>query len=144
MPLTSRRAVPADAELLGELNFQLIEDEGYANTMTVPELQHRMRGWLTSADYAAVIFKIDNEVIVYALYWEEKNHIYLRQLFVQRYCRRHGFGREAVQILRTLYWPAGKRLSVDVLFDNTAAIAFYKAIGFRDYCVTLEIPAPGK
>ena len=140
MPLTSRRAVPADADLLGTLNFQLIEDEGHGNPMQAPQLQQRMRAWL-EAEYIAVLFKIGNEVIAYALYREEPGLIYLRQFFVQRYCRRHGFGQEALAILRSLYWPAGKRLTVEVLTGNQAAIAFYKATGFRDYCVTLEIPA---
>jgi ribosomal protein S18 acetylase RimI-like enzyme len=32
-------------------------------------------------------------------------------------------------------------MAVEVLSGNTAAIEFYKALGFRDYSVTLEIPA---
>lgn len=140
IPLTSRRAVAADADLLGQLGKQLIEDEGHPSTMTVPELQQRMRDWLDD-EYAAVIFKLKNEVVAYALYRDEPEQIYLRQFFVQRHCRRKGVGQEAMSVLRSLYWPAGKRLAVEVLVGNTEAVAFYKALGFRDYCVTLEIPA---
>jgi GNAT superfamily N-acetyltransferase len=140
IPLTSRRAVPADADLLGALGRQLIEDEGHSSAMTVPELQQRMRVWL-EGEYGAVIFKLRNEVVAYALFRDEPEQIYLRQFFVQRHCRRKGIGQEAMSVLRGLYWPAGKRMAVEVLSGNTAAIEFYKALGFRDYSVTLEIPA---
>jgi hypothetical protein len=34
-----------DSEVLGELNHQLIQDEGHRNPMTIPELVTRMRFW---------------------------------------------------------------------------------------------------
>jgi GNAT superfamily N-acetyltransferase len=139
MPLSSRQALQSDAELLGLLNHQLIRDEGHRNPMTVPELQERMRGWL-AAEYAAVIFENKAEVVAYALYQEEPELIYLRQFFVQRHCRRQGFGRRAFHLLRAQIWPAHKRLTVEVLIANHAAMSFYKAAGFREYCQLLEIP----
>ena len=78
MSLSSRHALPSDADLLGLLNHQLIQDEGHRNPMTVPELQERMRGWL-AAEYAAVLFENETEVVAYALYREEPELIYLRQ-----------------------------------------------------------------
>jgi predicted acetyltransferase len=30
-------------------------------------------------------------------------------------------------------------LTVDVLLKNTAAIAFWRAVGYKDYCLALEI-----
>ena len=90
MPLTARRAFPSDADLLGFLNHQLIRDEGHRSRMTVPELQERMRRWL-AGDYIAVLFDREAELIAYALYREESDLIYLRQLFVQRHRRRQGF-----------------------------------------------------
>jgi hypothetical protein len=47
-----RIANVGDSEILGELNQQLIEDEGHRNSMTIPELVERMRGWLMT-DYEA-------------------------------------------------------------------------------------------
>jgi hypothetical protein len=35
-----------DCQALGELNHELIHDEGHRNPMTVPELVNRMRHWL--------------------------------------------------------------------------------------------------
>jgi hypothetical protein len=33
---------------------------------------------------------------------------------------------------------AGQRLRLDVLTGNAAGIAFWRAVGFQDYCLTLE------
>jgi len=133
-----RRATLDDCALLAELNHQLIRDEGHRNRMTVPELEQRMKGWLSS-EYAAVIFQDGNEVVAYALYREQPEEIYLRQLFVVRSRRRQGIGRKAFEILRSTIWPENKRLTVDVLVQNTAAVAFWRAMGCKDYCLTLEI-----
>jgi ribosomal protein S18 acetylase RimI-like enzyme len=136
--MTFRCATLNDCALLAELNHQLIRDEGHRNPMTVQELEQRMRGWLAS-EYAAVIFEDGGELVAYALYREQPEEIYLRQLFVVRNRRRQGIGRKAVEILRTQIWPGRKRLTVDVLTHNTAAIAFWRAAGYKDYCLTLEI-----
>jgi predicted acetyltransferase len=136
--MTFRQATLDDCALLAELNHQLIRDEGHRNRMTVPELESRMRDWLAS-DYAAVLFEADGAVIAYALYREQPEEIYLRQLFVVRNRRRQGIGRQAFEILRSNLWPGNKRLTVDVLVQNTAAVAFWRAVGYKDYCLTLEI-----
>jgi predicted acetyltransferase len=134
-----RRAIVNDAALLAELNHQLLHDEGHRNrSMSIPELEQRMRGWLAS-EYTAVIFEEDGAIVAYALYREQPEEIYLRQLFVARNQRRKGVGRQAVEILRTKIWPASKRLTVDVLVQNTAAIAFWRTVGYKDYCLALEI-----
>ena len=133
-----RRATLKDCALLAELNHQLIRDEGHRNRMTVPELEQRMKGWLAS-EYAAVLFEDSGEVVAYALYRERPEEIYLRQLFVARNRRRKGIGREAVKILRAKVWPKKKRLTVDVLVRNEAAVTFWRAVGYKDYCLTLEI-----
>jgi predicted acetyltransferase len=133
-----RRATLNDCALLAELNHQLIRDEGHRNKMTVPELEQRMKGWLAS-EYAAVLFENDGEVVAYALYREQPEGIYLRQLFVVRNQRRKGIGREAVKILRSKIWPKNQRLTVEVLVQNGAAVAFWRAAGYKDYCLTLEI-----
>jgi ribosomal protein S18 acetylase RimI-like enzyme len=106
--------------------------------MTVPELEQRMKGWLT-AEYAAVLFEQDGEVVAHALYREQPEEIYLRQLFVMRNRRRQGLGRRAMEILRTQIWPKHKRLTVEVLVQNEAAVAFWRAMGYRDYSLALEI-----
>ena len=134
-----RRAIVNDAALLAELNHQLLHDEGHRNrNMSIPELEQRMRGWLAS-EYAAMVFEDGGAIVAYALYREQPEEIYLRQLFIARNRRRKGIGRQAVEILRTKIWPANKRLTVDVLVQNTTAIAFWRAVGYQDYCLALEI-----
>jgi ribosomal protein S18 acetylase RimI-like enzyme len=140
--MTFRRATLNDCILLAELNHQLIRDEGHRNKMSVPELEQRLRSWLQS-EYTAVIFEDHGEVVAYALYREEPEELYLRQLFVARNRRRQGIGRAAMEILRTQIWPKNKRLTVSVLVKNAAALAFWRAMGYTDYSLTLEIfPAP--
>ena len=127
-----------DAKVLGELNHQLIQDEGLRNPMTVPELVNRMRHWLET-DYRAYIFADDFEIVAYALYREDKDHLYLRQFFVKRQKRRASIGRQCMKILFSQVWPQDKRITVDVLCHNEVGIAFWRVMGFTDYCLTLEI-----
>ena len=136
--MTFRHATPADCRLLAELNHQLIRDEGHRNKMTVLELDQRMKDWLAS-EYAAVLFETGGEVAAYALFREQPEEIYLRQFFVARQRRRQGVGRAAFALLRSQIWPADKRLTVDVLVHNVAAVAFWRAVGYRDYSLKLEI-----
>ena len=124
--------------MLAELNHQLIRDEGHRNRMTDPELEQRMRGWLAK-EYRAVIFEDAQGVIAYALYRVQAEEIYLRQLFVVNNRRRQGIGRQAVEILRSKIWPTNKRLTVDVLVRNVVAVGFWRAVGYKDYSLTLEI-----
>jgi hypothetical protein len=44
-----------------------------------------------------------------------------------------------VKILFSQVWPKDKRIAVDLLCRNQGAIAFWRAVGFTDYCLTLEI-----
>jgi predicted acetyltransferase len=137
---TFRRATSNDCAHLAGLNHLLLQDEGHRNSkMTIPELEQRMRGWLQSGEYAGVLFEDAGEVVAYALYREQPQEIYLRQLFVARHHRRKGIGRKAIEILRQRIWPKNKRLTVDVLIKNTAAMAFWRAVGYEDYSLTLEI-----
>lgn len=135
-----RRATADDCPRLAELNHQLIRDEGPRNKMTVSELEQRMRGWLQS-EYAAIIFEENGELVAYTLYREQPEELYLRQLFVARNRRRQGIGRAAMEILRTRVWPKNKRLTVEVLVNNGAAVNFWRAVGYQDYSLMLEILA---
>jgi GNAT superfamily N-acetyltransferase len=137
MKLTWREATDSDLGLLAEWNHQLIRDEGHRNPMTVTQLAERMKAWL-AGEYRAVLFS-DTEPVGYALFRKEKELIYLRQFFVRRERRRNGIGREAFSMLREQIWPRGMRLTVDVLCQNQGGVAFWRSVGYRDYCLTLEI-----
>jgi predicted acetyltransferase len=133
-----RKARLQDAPLLAQLNHLLIADEGHGNRMDVNELTERMRQWLSTV-YQGVLFEDERGVVAYALYQEEPMQIYLRQFFVVRDRRRMGIGRQAMEILRREIWPGDKRLLVSVLIHNEPAVAFWRAMGYLDYSLTLEI-----
>ena len=137
--MTYREAKPADYPLLGSLNHQLIRDEGHRNPMNVVELTARMRRWIGSGDYLAKLFEEDGELVAYALYREFAEEIYLRHLFVVRSRRRQAVGRRVMQLLREEIWPRGRRLTVEVLCANAAGVAFWKAMGYQEYSLCLEI-----
>jgi predicted acetyltransferase len=137
--MTWRLATKRDCRLLAELNHQLIIDEGHPNQMTVPELEDRLRNWLEEA-YEAALFEVGGQVAAYALYRTQAGEIYLRHFFVVRHRRRQGIGRQAMELLRGDIWPKGQRLTVSVLTHNEAGLKFWRAMGYRDYCLTMEIP----
>ena len=132
-----RTASESDLPLLAELNQQLIHDEGYPNPMSVAELENRMRGWLIRA-YTAVMFLNDGNVVGYALYRNHDSGVFLRQFFICRAERRKGFGRAAIDLLLGRIWPDGAAVSLEALCANEAAIAFWRAVGFEDYALTLR------
>ncbi len=135
--LKTRFASVADSSMLAAWNYQLIRDEGHRNPMDALELEERMRGWLASGEYLAVIFEED-EPVAYALFKETEDEIYLRQFFVVRHRRHEGIGTGAMAQLFAL-WPKEKRWTVSVLTKNTPAVAFWQAMGYADYALTLEI-----
>ncbi len=132
-----RRATIADAPALAVMNAQLIRDEGHRNRMSPAELEARMAGWL-GGDYEAVVFEEAGRSAGYALFRRDPEYVYLRQFFVQPACRRRGVGRAAFGWLRRHVWHGG-RVRVEVLVGNTAGVAFWRAVGFGDYCLTLEL-----
>lgn len=137
MKLAWRYASEQDLGLLADWNHQLIQDEGHRNPMTVEQLAERMRQWLRG-EYRAVLFS-DDAPVGYALFKKEEGLIYLRQLFVRRDKRRSGIGGAAFAVLRKEIWPSDVRLTVDVLCRNPGGAAFWRSVGYQDYCLTLEI-----
>ncbi len=138
-----RKAHLADVNLLAEMNHQLIQDEGHRNPMDVPELERRMVDFL-EGEYDAIIFRLDDDTpVAYALYRHDRDSIYLRQFFVHREYRRQGIGRQAMQTLLSEIWPRGCPITVEVLVKNTAAHEFWKAMGFEDYSIMLELGRDG-
>ena len=136
-----RNASAEDAAALAPLNAQLIRDEGHRNSMTTPELAERMADWLRG-EYRAVIFETSELVVGYALYRRGPGHIYLRQLFVKPEHRRRGIARGALNWLWRNSWAGVPRLRIDVLVGNTVGAAFWRSVGFNDYCITMERARP--
>lgn len=141
-----RFATLDDVPLLARMNKQLVEDEQHRNRFKSEEwFAERMRGFL-AGEYRAVLFEIEAAVVGYALYRNHPEHgdtIYLRQIFVDRAHRRQGIGKRALRLLKEEILPPGKRRVVEVLVGNHAAREFYRAAGFHEYSLELEIPPGG-
>lgn len=120
------------------MNSQLIEDEKHRDPLSLPALQKRMIEWL-SGEYTATLFVSDEQAVTYALYHYQDDFLYLRQFYVNRDKRRQGIDRQAVNILVDKVFPPDKRLIVTALSQNLDAIKFWRAVGFSDYCLSLEI-----
>ncbi len=141
LELGVRTATDADVSVLAQMNKHLIEDEGHSNPMTVPQLAQRMRGWIATGSFVAILFEREGQPVAYALYRNDPSSVYLRHFFVAREWRRQGVGREALRLLRTAVLPVGKALQVDVLFANAPGRAFWHAMGFESYVVRMVLPA---
>ena len=137
--MRQRAATAAALPLLARWNQELIEDEHADTALGLTQLEERMRGWL-AASYRAVIFETDDGPVGYALHRPDESGVHLRQLFVARTCRRRGLGREAVRLLLREVLPRGVRVSLEVLDHNEAALAFWRALGFRPHAQTLLAP----
>ena len=134
-----REATLDDCTILAEMNHHLIRDEGHRNPMTVPELAERMRGWFSAGGYRAILFEDGGCPVAYALFRTELDtNIYLRQFFVSRDRRRQGVGSQAVATLFREVFPAGVRVTLDVLAHNEAGASFWATAGFLRYSVCLE------
>ncbi len=120
------------------MNQELIQDEGHRNKMTLPELEQRMSDFLQN-EYDAVIASSGKNDIGYALYRQDPEWLYLRQIFIIKTMRRKGFGRRFIEWLKNDPWKDCKRIRTDVLVGNAVGIDFWKTVGFKEYCVTLEM-----
>lgn len=136
-----RNASSDDAAVLASLNQQLIRDEAHRNPMNLAQLTERMAGWLRG-EYEAVLFEESDSPVGYALFRREPEYVYLRQLFVVPGRRRQGVGRKALEWLWRNAWSDARRLRIEVLVGNTAGREFWRGVGFKEYCITMEAARP--
>jgi GNAT superfamily N-acetyltransferase len=106
--------------------------------MSIADLETRMAEWLRG-EYRAVLFEDSGQPIGYALFRRDAEYVYLRQFYICPEQRRRGLGRAALAWLQQHAWAGETRVRVEVLIGNTVAIAFWRAVGFEDYCLTLEL-----
>lgn len=126
-----------DCSLLAAMNSQLIKDEGHRNPMDMQELSKRMERWLQGEYQAAIAAEGDNPV-GYALFKNQPEFVYVRQLFVTPSGRRKGVARNLLTWLRTNCWHPDALVRVEVLIGNSGAKEFWRAVGFKEYCLTME------
>jgi GNAT superfamily N-acetyltransferase len=142
LALGHRVATFGDIPTLARMNQQLIEDEGHRNRMSLHQLEARMLS-LLDRDYTATLFELDSQIVAYGLWREQPDWVYLRQFFVARDRRRRGIGAHAIRLLTDEVWPVDKRIRVNVLIGNRTALEFWRAVGFVDYLITLEMERSG-
>ncbi|MCJ7693151.1 MAG: GNAT family N-acetyltransferase [Sedimentisphaerales bacterium] len=136
--LEYRFATQDDAEWLAEMNQELIRDEGHRNRMSLAELERRMSDFLEMG-YSVVIAACDAVDIGYALYRQDPDWIYLRQLFIKREMRRRGICRQMIAWLKENPWKNSERIRAEVLTGNREGISFWRTVGFDEYCITMEM-----
>ena len=130
-----RMATDKDLSLLADMNCQLIKDEGHSNPMSISELQDRMKSWLQGG-YSAALIEVDSEIVGYALWRNDKRHLYIRQFFVQPECRHKHVGTIAIQSLKQNHWH-NRLIRLEVLVNNQRGHSFWQSAGFEDYSLTM-------
>lgn len=138
--LLVRRASARDIRRVARWNRELIEDERHESAPTEDALAGRMRTWLVE-DYQLCVFEAAGEPAGYALFRELPEWLHVRHFFVARTHRRKGIGRAAFAKLAESFFPRGKRLLVEVLVTNPAAVAFWASLGFGERYIGMQYPA---
>lgn len=118
-----------DVTNLALLNKQLIEDEKSPNPMNVEQLKERMLGFLQT-EYDAYYFKVEKNVIGYALVKKTCEPLYLRQFLIDRKYRKNHYGTEAFNAL--LEYLGMACIDVEVLPWNETGICFWESCGFKE------------
>ncbi|HEX6119640.1 MAG TPA: GNAT family N-acetyltransferase [Dongiaceae bacterium] len=134
------RATQADIPLLADLNLELYEDERHPYPMDLPALTERMGRWV-AGEYQVLLFRRGTRVAGYAVWREEEFCAYLRQFLICRGQRRQGVGRAVMKLLRRDVLPMGRPVHLEASVWNTGAIAFWRAIGFQDFGLSMELKA---
>ena len=90
-------------------------------------------------DYKAVLFELSMEPVAYALYRTTEDGLYIRQFYVLRSWRRQGIGRQAMSRFRNQIVEANQALYLEAFTHNDRAIAFWKALGFREHTLSFRL-----
>ena len=137
------KAKRSEAPLLAELNFQLDQDEPHPHPLPLTELTERMVRWIETSEYEVLVFRRRDQVAGYAVWRVEDRGAYLRHFFICRDQRRLGLGRAAMKQLCRDVFPKDRPIQIEVVVRNQAGIAFWRAIGFRDFGLSMELRAGG-
>jgi ribosomal protein S18 acetylase RimI-like enzyme len=135
------RAERADVPLLATLNFQLDEDEPHPYPLGMPALTERMTRWIESGEYEVLLFRRGDRVTGYAAWRLEDRGTYLRHFFICRDQRGQGWGRAAMTLLCRDIFPKDHPIQIEAAIGNKGGIAFWRAIGFRDLGLSMELKA---
>ncbi|MBR4085226.1 MAG: GNAT family N-acetyltransferase [Lachnospiraceae bacterium] len=124
-----QRCTLENAPKLALLNKQLIDDEKSNNTMSISELEERMRGFILS-EYDAYFFKVQDNIVGYALVKNTCSPLYLRQFLIDKNYRKLHYGTIAFHTL--LEFLDVNTMDIEVLPWNEPGIRFWESLGFRE------------
>ncbi|MGL4610819.1 MAG: GNAT family N-acetyltransferase [Trueperaceae bacterium] len=142
--ITLRRATTHDVSTLAHMNQRLIQDEGGTNPMTLPQLESRIRIWLSS-EWKGELFFYGSTPIGYVIYrfqrseFEGRETVYIRHYYIEREYRELGYGRVALQKLQSERLPRDITIYLEVLSHNSRGRAFWEAVGFEEYSITMRL-----
>ena len=125
--MTIQKCTIDDCRYLAELNKELINAEGSNNSMTIKELEERMKDFLQTS-YEAFFFMEQNMVVGYALVKMDCEPLYLRQFMIKQEYRRKHYGEQAFQKL--LSCLKTNSVDIEVLSNNHQGIRFWEKMGF--------------
>lgn len=129
---------PSERACIAAWNLQLIRDEGNDSDLPLAEVDTRLREWL-AGDYRASVFEVDGVPFGYSIHRELADCTHLRHFYVEAAYRRRGLGRQAFACLRRDLFPPDRRILVEALVTNDAAIAFWESAGFVQRYVGLQM-----
>lgn len=135
------KAKGTEVDLLAQLNRQLDEDEPHPHPLPLPALTERMARWIAEGEYEVLLLRNADQLIGYAVWRAEESDSYLRHFFICRDRRRQGWGRAAVQLLCREVFPKDRPVQIEAAIGNKAGIAFWHAIGFEDFGLSMELKA---
>jgi ribosomal protein S18 acetylase RimI-like enzyme len=135
------KANGTEVDLLAQLNRQLDADEPHPYPLPLSALSERMARWIGSGEYEVLLFRRGDRVTGYAAWRVEDRGAYLRHFFICRDQRRQGWGRAALQLLRREVFPKDRPVQIEAAIGNKAGIAFWRALGFVEFGVSMELKA---
>ena len=135
------KANGTEVDLLAQLNRQLDEDEPHPYPLPLSALTERMARWIDSGEYEVLLFRRGDRVTGYAAWRVEDRGAYLRHFFICRDQRRQGWGRAAMQLLRREVFPKDRPVQIEAAIGNKAGIAFWRALGFVEFGISMELKA---
>lgn len=139
--VTVQLCTAKDIPELARMNRQLDEAVEGACKRGTAELEATLRQAMEEYDHQAFFFKEEGRVAGYALCDRRRQPVYIRQFYIVGDDRRRGTGQRAFAALRAAL-GAGE-VSLDCHVGNTAALAFWRKLGFKEKHVHMVL-ADGK
>lgn len=145
MSIQLRIATSADSEYLLEMSYQLLEDEGLEEDISMIERQAVLQEWIEDGWSILLILK-DHQIAGYMIYRKQREEfpsheqtVFVREFFVRREYRRRGVGRSAFELIVNEYIPRDVTITLNVPAANHTALRFWQEKGFEVFSTTLRL-----